>query len=29
MERGRVAAVGRLEDLLVTSPEFQALWVEG
>ena len=26
MEGGRVAAVGRLEELLATSPEFRALW---
>ena len=29
MERGRVAAVGKLDELLATSPEFQALWAEG
>jgi ATP-binding cassette, subfamily B, bacterial len=28
MDRGRVAAVGRLADLLETSPEFRALWAE-
>jgi ATP-binding cassette, subfamily B, bacterial len=28
MDRGRVAAVGRLEDLLSSSPEFRALWQE-
>ena len=29
MDRGRVAAVGRLEELLATSAEFRALWAEG
>lgn len=29
MERGRVVAVGRLEELLATSSELQALWAEG
>jgi ATP-binding cassette, subfamily B, bacterial len=28
MDNGRVAAVGRLDDLLATSPEFRALWHE-
>jgi ATP-binding cassette, subfamily B, bacterial len=28
MDRGRVAAVGRLDDLLQSSPEFRALWQE-
>jgi hypothetical protein len=26
MHEGRVAAIGRLNDLLATSPEFRALW---
>ena len=26
MEGGRVAAVGRLDDLMASSPEFRALW---
>jgi hypothetical protein len=26
MHQGRVAAIGRLNDLLATSPEFRALW---
>jgi hypothetical protein len=26
MHQGRVAAIGRLADLLETSPEFRALW---